>query len=375
METLRQIVNKDSIFNKLFDLSYDSLWSTSPQYPPLEVSRGKNHLYQRIVDRQIHSGKISRYEFRLKWREILYEMIWFNPQLVIISAGFDAHDDDPLADLELIEEDYAWATYAVCLACECCGGWRDPQVSGENATESNTDNDHHNEVAKCISILEGGYNLEAISNSSVEHVKVLFEYANTFGEESDSDIIDEMSVLNLKSDSTSKLDADESLKQDGELNSEESTKEEKVPKEDAEAKEGKEEEGLKVGGEEDENEEIPDGPKRSIEEILASLDQSIGSIIMDALMSLPTPVNQDGLETDYHDENYQDYDGDDDIDNENNNEAGDNKDSGNDNDNGDNGDNGGDGGGGGGDGGDIGGGGGVELDFGSFDDSFIIIVN
>jgi acetoin utilization deacetylase AcuC-like enzyme len=42
--------------------------------------------------------------------EIIEEMVLFKPDLVIFCAGFDAHDEDPLASVELTEEDFAWAT-------------------------------------------------------------------------------------------------------------------------------------------------------------------------------------------------------------------------------------------------------------------------
>ena len=49
--------------------------------------------------------------------QIIEEMVRFRPELVIISAGFDAHEEDPLADCELLEEDFAWATEVVMEAC------------------------------------------------------------------------------------------------------------------------------------------------------------------------------------------------------------------------------------------------------------------
>lgn len=42
--------------------------------------------------------------------EIIEEMVLFKPDLVVFCAGFDAHDEDPLASVELTEEDFAWAT-------------------------------------------------------------------------------------------------------------------------------------------------------------------------------------------------------------------------------------------------------------------------
>ena len=75
----------------------------------------------------------------------------FAPELILISAGFDAHRADPLADLNWEAEDYAWATHALCdLADAHCGG-------------------------RMVSTLEGGYDLEALAVSAAAHVTVLTE--------------------------------------------------------------------------------------------------------------------------------------------------------------------------------------------------------
>ena len=73
----------------------------------------------------------------------------FKPELLLISAGFDAHRDDPLADLRLTEDDFAWVTGRLCdLADNLCGG-------------------------RIVSCLEGGYNLMALAQSAAAHVDVL----------------------------------------------------------------------------------------------------------------------------------------------------------------------------------------------------------
>jgi acetoin utilization deacetylase AcuC-like enzyme len=77
----------------------------------------------------------------------------FRPQLLIISAGFDAHARDPLSTIQLSERDYVWATNALCdVADEFSGG-------------------------KVVSTLEGGYDLEGLSRSTAAHVRVLMERA------------------------------------------------------------------------------------------------------------------------------------------------------------------------------------------------------
>jgi acetoin utilization deacetylase AcuC-like enzyme len=75
----------------------------------------------------------------------------FGPDLVLISAGFDAHRDDPLASLELVEQDFLWATERVCEVAEKHAGGR------------------------VVSMLEGGYNLAALARSAAVHVKALIE--------------------------------------------------------------------------------------------------------------------------------------------------------------------------------------------------------
>jgi acetoin utilization deacetylase AcuC-like enzyme len=73
----------------------------------------------------------------------------FRPEFVIISAGFDAHIRDPLANLNLVEEDFAWATKKIMdLADRCADG-------------------------RVVSLLEGGYDLEGLANSVAAHVAAL----------------------------------------------------------------------------------------------------------------------------------------------------------------------------------------------------------
>jgi acetoin utilization deacetylase AcuC-like enzyme len=75
----------------------------------------------------------------------------FKPELIIISAGFDAHQDDPLANLNWSTGDFAWLTAELCkLADELCGG-------------------------RIISTLEGGYDLNALAASTKAHVQELIK--------------------------------------------------------------------------------------------------------------------------------------------------------------------------------------------------------
>lgn len=116
---------------------------------------GENAKYpldRRIVNRKLSKGPLSRTDFTKKWTEIMDEMILFRPNLVIISAGFDAHDEDPLSDTELTVEDFVWATNAVLEAC----------------VRINPDS-----PPPCISSLEGGYDLNALADCALAHAKCL----------------------------------------------------------------------------------------------------------------------------------------------------------------------------------------------------------
>ncbi|AUR00826.1 histone deacetylase family protein [Phaeobacter inhibens] len=75
----------------------------------------------------------------------------FQPELIIISAGFDAHQDDPLAELNWSTEDFRWLSRELCaLAAELCDG-------------------------RIVSTLEGGYDLNALAAAAKAHVKELIE--------------------------------------------------------------------------------------------------------------------------------------------------------------------------------------------------------
>lgn len=95
---------------------------------------------------------LFRDDFKKKWQEVIDEMVLFKPQLIIISAGFDAHDFDPLSGTNLLEEDFAWATQIVVEASRKIDPESPPPI---------------------ISSLEGGYNLEKLASSAAAHVDAL----------------------------------------------------------------------------------------------------------------------------------------------------------------------------------------------------------
>jgi acetoin utilization deacetylase AcuC-like enzyme len=71
------------------------------------------------------------------------------PDIIFISAGFDAHEEDPLASLNLREDDYRWVTeFIVAMANQYAGG-------------------------RIVSTLEGGYDLDALARSVTVHLEAL----------------------------------------------------------------------------------------------------------------------------------------------------------------------------------------------------------
>ena len=118
-----------------------------PHYPgsghPLENGVGN------IVNVPLAAGTDGKV-FRSKYSDIILPAVKkFKPQLILISAGFDAHRDDPLASLRLVEDDYRWISdELVKIADEYCTG-------------------------RIISTLEGGYNLRALAASAAAHVASL----------------------------------------------------------------------------------------------------------------------------------------------------------------------------------------------------------
>jgi acetoin utilization deacetylase AcuC-like enzyme len=89
-------------------------------------------------------------EFRAAFLDrVLPALGAFAPELIIVSAGFDAHRRDPLGELNLDEEDFAWATARLLEVADRHAGGR------------------------LVSVLEGGYDLRGLSQSVAAHVAVL----------------------------------------------------------------------------------------------------------------------------------------------------------------------------------------------------------
>ena len=121
----------------------------SPLYPG--TGGEDEHGVGNIVNGVLSPGAGS-HEFRELWDGMLLPQLdAFKPQLLLISAGFDAHASDPLADIRLGQDDYAWITERlVALARKHAEG-------------------------RIVSSLEGGYDLAALASSARAHVQALME--------------------------------------------------------------------------------------------------------------------------------------------------------------------------------------------------------
>jgi acetoin utilization deacetylase AcuC-like enzyme len=118
-----------------------------PHYPgtgyPNETGVGN------IINVPLSAGETGE-SVRKKYSDIILPALdKFKPEFLFISAGFDAHAKDPLADIQLVEEDYGWLTTELMkVAAKHCQN-------------------------RLVSILEGGYHLKALADSVGVHVRVL----------------------------------------------------------------------------------------------------------------------------------------------------------------------------------------------------------
>jgi acetoin utilization deacetylase AcuC-like enzyme len=116
---------------------------------PFYPGSGANTLSDHIVNVPLSAGTKGP-RFRVEFeRRIVPALNAFEPELVFVSAGFDAHRDDPLAQLFLDEEDFAWVTDEIKKVAVTHAGGR------------------------MVSALEGGYNLSALSRSIEAHLQAM----------------------------------------------------------------------------------------------------------------------------------------------------------------------------------------------------------
>jgi acetoin utilization deacetylase AcuC-like enzyme len=120
----------------------------SPLYPGTG-NHGDTGPHGTVVNLPLSAGTGSAAFRRVVTDQVLPRLDGFAPQLVIISAGFDAHRDDPLAGLTLDADDFGWITERLCdLADRHCNG-------------------------RVVSSLEGGYDLAALGACVASHVEGL----------------------------------------------------------------------------------------------------------------------------------------------------------------------------------------------------------
>ena len=116
-----------------------------PYYPYCGADSGNEHIIN-VPLPAMTDGRGFRSAVQRFWIPALEA---FKPQMVFVSAGFDAHRDDPLAYLKLDDEDYRWVT------------------------EQLLDIANRHAEGRVVSTLEGGYNTDALGRCVVEHVRVL----------------------------------------------------------------------------------------------------------------------------------------------------------------------------------------------------------
>jgi acetoin utilization deacetylase AcuC-like enzyme len=134
--------------------SHPSMFYASTHQMPLFPGTGslsERGVAGNIVNAPLRAGDGGA-EFREACESVILPALRAHaPDLIIVSAGFDAHRSDPLANINLVEADYAWVTRKLTeVARERCGG-------------------------RLVSMLEGGYDLTSLSRSVAAHVQVLLE--------------------------------------------------------------------------------------------------------------------------------------------------------------------------------------------------------
>jgi acetoin utilization deacetylase AcuC-like enzyme len=120
----------------------------SPCYPGTGAASERG-VAENVVNLPLRPGTDGE-GFRLAWETVgLPALERFAPELIVISAGFDAHRADPLANLRLDTADFGWITdQLLAVADRCCNG-------------------------RIVSVLEGGYDLAALAASAALHVRRL----------------------------------------------------------------------------------------------------------------------------------------------------------------------------------------------------------
>jgi acetoin utilization deacetylase AcuC-like enzyme len=134
----------------IFNQDPDTLFISSHQYPHYPgTGEASETGCGNIINLPLSAGDGS-VEFRAAWTEAAFPALGkFRPDLVLVSAGFDAHASDPLGDLLLEDDDFDWITACITdLSASLC--------------------DH-----RVVSLLEGGYDLPSLASAATRHVNRL----------------------------------------------------------------------------------------------------------------------------------------------------------------------------------------------------------
>jgi acetoin utilization deacetylase AcuC-like enzyme len=138
------------------DIFYDNekvLYISTHQYPyyPGSGTNDEKGKHNNILNIPLPAGTTSE-EYLNAYEFVLKKIKEYKPEFILLSAGFDAHKDDPLAQLQLESKDfYSITKRTLELSKQYCDG-------------------------KVVSILEGGYDLLALQESTEMHVKALLEF-------------------------------------------------------------------------------------------------------------------------------------------------------------------------------------------------------
>jgi len=155
-----------------FQNEKDIFFASSHQMPcyPGTGSPNETGICGNVVNCALPPGSGSEH-FRKAWiNTIIPKLVDFKPEFIIVSAGFDAHGDDPLAEIHLTDEDFYFIQHKIVSAV--------PHVP-------------------MMSVLEGGYNIEAIARSAVQCVRAQVDFFSSSSPQSADSLSDDFSKLNM----------------------------------------------------------------------------------------------------------------------------------------------------------------------------------
>ncbi len=129
----------------------DDIFYISSHQSPLFPNTGfeKDNIDGKILNIEFSANTASQTFRRTYEAQVFPALKSFAPDLIMISAGFDAHKDDPIGGMNLTDDDFEWVTHELAkIANSCCDG-------------------------RIVSVLEGGYDLDALRTSTAAHLNAL----------------------------------------------------------------------------------------------------------------------------------------------------------------------------------------------------------